>query len=240
MALCAALVAAQAAAHAGTGEIVVGGIPSSAVAAALGAGLALATWQHTRPAPPAAWLIIAAVLPAAALAYAYAGVPAVVGMLPVAASEEAVFRVAVPLLVAAAFTSWASSWPAARGLPAPVAVILASVVFTLMPGHVAQWSTSPTGPAPWIALSVLWSGMLLRGFPLAAVMAHHALVDLAALAVANGAPAHTWTVFLVVPVLAAVILEYVRDRRERDVPDSVTPDRPPAVPTTWPHGTSST
>ena len=211
--VCAVLVLLEAAAHVGIQSASIGEIPFTPLAVVAALVLTVTTWNKTAPPPPATWVFIIAALPAAMMSITYAGVASSTGLLFVAFGEEAVFRVAVPLLVLAIINKATGTTRWTRWSPL-VAVSFSAVVFAVMPGHVAQWGTSPTGPAPWVALSILWAGMLLRGLPLVAVIVHHALVDFAALSVTHGAPAVTWTAFLVLPVATGIVLEFRRDRRQ--------------------------
>lgn len=157
------------------------------------------------PAVPIVAFLAVAVLCAAV----YSGTGTPVALVAAAAGEESVYRLALPLLVAALLRRAG----APRPVPCLAAVASVSVLFAFLPGHVAQFATSPLGPVPWIGLSVMWMWMLWRGASIVVVAAHHTALNCVAFSTSAGASPLLWTAAVVVPALTWMVLEGRRDRR---------------------------
>lgn len=186
---------------------VVGGVPlapSAAVGLVAVAALARRGRLDASAVPIAVFLAVA--VPLAAV---YSSPQTPFALAAAAAGEEASYRLAVPVLVATVLRRCGLPQP----VPAAAAMVAAALLFAYLPGHVAQFDSSPLGPAPWIGLAVLWVWMLWRGTSIAVVAAHHAAMNCVAFSTDAGAPQWVWTVSVVVPALTWMVLEGRRDRR---------------------------
>jgi hypothetical protein len=131
------------------------------------------------------------------------------GLVLAALGEELVYRLAVLALVGAACAAllgrnWrnAEDWGVVPGL---VALFAAGLVFTLLPGHVAQMSDT-LHALPFACLGVVLGYAVLRTgalFPAAVV---HALLNLATIAAIAGTISSDWRVALAASALVALVL----------------------------------
>lgn len=105
-----------------------------------------------------------------------------VGLLVAAAGEELVYRFAMLLLVgAAAARVMGRDWrrPARWGNgPGATALVAAGVVFSLLPGHVAQME-APISTLPFASLSLVLGWAVLRSGALWPVIVTHLVLNLA-------------------------------------------------------------
>jgi len=129
--------------------------------------------------------------PAEVLAYAIGSV-----------EEELVFRLAAPLATGG-FAAWVLGRPvtdlrAWGNVPCTVAVVTSAVVFTCMPGHLAQVA-GPLQLVPFLAIAMLLTYIVLRTGALLPGIAVHALLNLATVAHLDGAiPYPAWVVIVAV------------------------------------------
>ncbi len=112
-----------------------------------------------------------------------------IGLMLAALDEELVYRLAVLILVGAAAAKLAGrNWRNAEDWgvgPGVVAILAAGVVFTVLPGHVAQMSDT-LHALPFVCLGMVLGYAVLRTgalFPAAVV---HALLNLATIAAFSG------------------------------------------------------
>jgi membrane protease YdiL (CAAX protease family) len=132
-----------------------------------------------------------------------------VGLVLAALDEELVYRLGVLILVGAACAkltgrNWRNSedW---GGGPGVVAVLASGLVFTVLPGHVAQMSDT-LHALPFVCLGMVLGYAVLRTgalFPAAVV---HALLNLATIAAFNGSISLPLRTALSATVLVALVL----------------------------------
>jgi len=183
------------------------GIPLSPVAAV---GLPVALWVSRRSWRSSTTVVsLCLLVTVSGTAVGVVGLGRIAALLASAGAEETVFRLALPAVVVLGC--------ARRKVPPPVALVAAvsvtTVLFTVMPGHVAQWGGSMWGPLPWAAMSLLWCWMLWRGAALVACVAVHAAMNVAASVVIEGGPQWMWTVTVAVGIAGLVASEAWRDSR---------------------------
>jgi membrane protease YdiL (CAAX protease family) len=131
------------------------------------------------------------------------------GLVVAALGEELVYRLAVLVLVGAACAAalgrnWrnAEDWGVAPGL---VALLAAGLVFTLLPGHVAQMSDT-LHALPFACLGVLLGYAVLRTGALFPAVIVHALLNLATIAALEGSVSPTVRSALAAVALVALVL----------------------------------
>lgn len=186
-----------------------GGVPLSPAAVVGGGAVAMSARRARWGLPAVPLLSLFAVAALGALVQLGPVVPMALAM--AAAGEEAVYRLGVPVLVV-----WVLRRFGWGGLLVPaVAVGTATAVFAFLPGHAEQFSSSPLGPLPWVAVAVLWAWMLWRGMSIAVVAYHHAALNCVAFSVGAGAPSWWWTAAVAVPSLGWMAAEAYRDRNEQ-------------------------
>ncbi len=116
--------------------------------------------------------------------------------------EELVFRLAAPLALGG-ITAWALGRPVGElrawgNGPCAVAVAASAVVFTCMPGHLAQ-AAGPLQLVPFLAIAMLLTYIVLRTGALLPGVAVHALLNLATVAYLAGAiPNLVWASVVIV------------------------------------------
>ncbi|MGZ8753524.1 MAG: CPBP family glutamic-type intramembrane protease [Acidimicrobiia bacterium] len=119
-----------------------------------------------------------------------------------ALEEELVFRFAAPLALGG-LTAWALGRPlgdlrAWGNGPCAVAVIGSAVVFTCMPGHLAQVD-GPLTLVPFLAIAMLLTYSVLRTGALLPGIAVHALLNVATVAYLDGViPNPAWVAVVIV------------------------------------------
>ena len=131
-----------------------------------------------------------------------------VGLIVAAIGEELVYRLAV-LIVVGAVTAWlmgrnwrnAEDWGNAPGI---VALLAAGLIFTLLPGHVAQMSDT-LHALPFASLGIVLGYAVLRTGALIPAAIVHALLNLTTIAaVSTGAPVALRTGLATAALLALV------------------------------------
>ena len=126
-----------------------------------------------------------------------------------ALDEELVYRLAVLIIVGAATAALLRrNWrnPEDWGLgPGVVAMLASGLVFMLLPGHIAQM-TSTTRAVPFVALGILLAYAVLRTGALLPAVVVHALLNLAAIAALTDHVANGWRVLFAALVLVALVL----------------------------------
>ena len=112
-----------------------------------------------------------------------------IGLVLAALDEEIVYRLAVLILVGATVAklsgrNWrnAEDWGVGPGL---VAIVASGVIFTILPGHVAQISDT-LHALPFVALGMVLGYAMLRTGALLPAVVVHALLNLATIAVFKG------------------------------------------------------
>lgn len=116
--------------------------------------------------------------------------------------EELVFRFAAPLAVGG-LAAWVLGRPVGDVRswgtgPCAVAVVASAVVFTCMPGHLAQ-VTGPLQVVPFLSIAMLLTYIVLRTGALLPGIAVHALLNLATVAHLDGAiPNPVWAAIVIV------------------------------------------
>jgi hypothetical protein len=131
------------------------------------------------------------------------------GLVVGALGEELVYRLAVLVLVGAGCAAllgrnWrnAEDWGVVPGI---VALLFAGIVFTLLPGHVAQMSNT-LHALPFACLGVVLGYAVLRTGALFPASVVHALLDLATIAAIAGTISADWRLLLAVSALVALVL----------------------------------
>ena len=131
------------------------------------------------------------------------------GLIVAALGEELVYRLAVLVLVgAAAAKVMGRNWRNAEDwgvVPGVIALLAAGLVFTLLPGHVAQMSDT-LHALPFACLGVVLGYAVLRTgalFPAAVV---HSVLNLATIAAIDGAISLELRTALAAAALAALVL----------------------------------
>ena len=162
-----------------------GTVPLSWATVAAVGGLLLARAGTTGRFGPAWWggvaLLTVLLLPAAWAAY---GGSEVAGFVLGSATEEIVYRLALPVVIVAALrTVKVATQPALW-----VAFVVSTTVFTFLPGHIAQAQDAGTPLMLLVvaAVGVLWFGVVWRGGSIAAAVVCHVLVNLSMLPVEVG------------------------------------------------------
>jgi membrane protease YdiL (CAAX protease family) len=131
------------------------------------------------------------------------------GLIVAALGEELVYRLAVLVLVGALCAkllgrNWrnAEDWGV---LPGVVALLAAGLVFTLLPGHVAQMSDT-LHALPFACLGVLLGYAVLRTGALLPATVVHAVLNLATIAAISGTIPAEWRTGLAASALLALVL----------------------------------
>jgi membrane protease YdiL (CAAX protease family) len=157
----------------------------------------LAAWRETL-------LVIGGLLVAVGLVFvARVGSPGEVLAFGIGSlEEELVFRLAAPLALGG-LTAWALGRPVGDlrswgSGPCAVAVVGSAVVFTCMPGHLAQVA-GPLQLVPFLSIAMLLTYIVLRTGALLPGVAVHALLNLATVAYLEGAiPNPVWAAVVIV------------------------------------------
>jgi membrane protease YdiL (CAAX protease family) len=139
------------------------------------------------------------------------------GLVLAALDEEIVYRLAVLIVVGALVAklrgrNWRNSedWGIGPGL---VAIIASGVVFTVLPGHVAQMSDT-LHALPFVCLGMVLGYAMLRTGALLPAVVVHALLNLATIASFTGTiPPVVRTILAAVALLALVLGTVVAGRR---------------------------
>ncbi len=190
------------------------------LALALGVGLRRLGWDRANRRAWREFLAVGSVVLVGALAqYAVRiGGPAeAAGLVIAALGEELVYRLAVLVLVGAV-VAWCTgrNWRNAEdwGPVAGVAALLAGgLVFTLLPGHLAQVQ-GVTTVVPFASLGVVLGYAVLRTGALLPAVAVHALVNVTTIAALTGAAAPGLrTAFVATALVALVAATVVAGRR---------------------------
>lgn len=133
----------------------------------------------------------------------------VVGLAIAAAGEELVYRFALLLLVgAAAARVLGRDWrrPARWGNgPGALALVVAGVVFSLLPGHVAQMH-APISTLPFASLSLVLGWAVLRTGALWPVIVAHLMLNLATFGSVGGGISVTARVAICLATLVGLLL----------------------------------
>jgi hypothetical protein len=161
-----------------------------------GAVLALGIWQYTAR---------------------VAGFREAIGLVLAALDEELIYRLAVLILLGACSAAlvgrnWrnAEDWGVAPGL---VALLGSGLVFTLLPGHVAQMSNT-LHALPFAALAIVLGYAVLRTGALFPAVMVHALLNLVTIAALNTNTPGAWrTAFAASALLALVGCTIIAGRR---------------------------
>jgi membrane protease YdiL (CAAX protease family) len=131
------------------------------------------------------------------------------GLVLAALDEEIVYRLAVLILVGALAAkmsgrSWrnAEDWGVGAGL---VAILASSLVFTVLPGHVAQMSDT-LHALPFVCHGMVLGYAMLRTGALLPAVVVHALLNLATIAAFDGEISLALRTALTATVLVALIL----------------------------------
>ncbi len=132
-----------------------------------------------------------------------------IGLVLAALDEEIVYRLAVLILVGAcaaklAGRDWrnAEDWGVGPGL---VAIVASGVVFTVLPGHVAQMSDT-LHALPFVCLGMVLGYAMLRTGALLPAVVVHTLLNLATIAAFNGEISVELRTALVATALVALVL----------------------------------
>ena len=132
-----------------------------------------------------------------------------IGLVLAALDEEIVYRLAVLILVGACAAklsgrNWrnAEDWGAGPGL---VAIVASGVVFTLLPGHVAQMSDT-LHALPFVCLGMVLGYAMLRTGALLPAVVVHALLNLATIAAFDGEISVALRTSLAATALVALVL----------------------------------
>ena len=131
------------------------------------------------------------------------------GLILAALGEELVYRLAVLILVGASCAkllrrNWrnAEDWGVVPGI---VALLVAGLVFTLLPGHVAQMSDT-LHALPFACLGVLLGYAVLRTGALFPATVVHSVLNLATIAAISGTISAEWRTSLSASALIALVL----------------------------------
>jgi membrane protease YdiL (CAAX protease family) len=137
------------------------------------------------------------------------GVAEAMGLVLAALDEEIVYRLAVLILVGATVAklsgrNWrnAEDWGVGPGL---AAIVASGVIFTVLPGHVAQ-ITDTLHALPFVALGMVLGYAMLRTGALLPAVVVHALLNLATIAVFKGAMEPVLRSTLAAALLLALVL----------------------------------
>jgi membrane protease YdiL (CAAX protease family) len=132
-----------------------------------------------------------------------------VGLVLAALDEEIVYRLAVLILVGALAAkvsgrNWrnAEDWGVGPGL---VAIVASGLVFTVLPGHVAQMSDT-LHALPFVCLGMVLGYAMLRTGALLPAVVVHALLNLATIAAFDGEISVALRTALAATALVALIL----------------------------------
>lgn len=182
-------------------------IPAFALAAGCGSRLLGRSSNHLVAA--GYWAIIAGVLPALLLVYANKGradmwLTFVVGSF----SEEFVYRLAIPMVLAAAlrYVGVRQAW--AR----PAGFAFAAMWFVLLPGHRDQMDHLASA-VPFIAYAILAAFVVYRSGSVLPMGAAHAVSNLLTVLLWAGATTANQRAVALTVVLAVLVLAYSRPRR---------------------------
>jgi membrane protease YdiL (CAAX protease family) len=131
------------------------------------------------------------------------------GLVLAALDEEVVYRLAVLVLVGATVAklsgrNWRNSedWGVAPGL---AAIVASGVVFTVLPGHVAQMSDT-LHALPFVCLGMVLGYVMLRTGALLPAVVVHALLNLATIAAFTGEISPVLRTALAATALVALLL----------------------------------
>ena len=131
------------------------------------------------------------------------------GLILAALGEELVYRLAILVLVGATCAkllgrNWrnAEDWGVMPGI---VALLMAGLVFTLLPGHVAQMSDT-LHALPFACLGVVLGYAVLRTGALFPATVVHAVLNLATIAAVSGTISAGWRTALSAAALVALVL----------------------------------
>jgi hypothetical protein len=137
------------------------------------------------------------------------GLGEALGLVLAALDEEIVYRLAVLILVGAIVAklsgrNWrnAEDWGAGPGL---AAIVASGLVFTVLPGHVAQISDT-LHALPFVALGMVLGYAMLRTGALLPAVVVHALLNLATIAAFKGAIPIALRSTLAAALLLALVL----------------------------------
>ena len=137
-----------------------------------------------------------------------AGFQEAVGLVVAALDEELVYRLAVLILVGAACAALVGrNWRNAEdwGLGPGLAALLASgLMFTLLPGHVAQMSNT-LHALPFAALAIVLGYAVLRTGALFPAVMVHALLNLVTIAALNSNTPAAWRSAFAASALLALV-----------------------------------
>ena len=164
------------------------------------------------------------------------GTAVAIGLIAAALGEELVYRLAVLIVVGAVMAKlmgqpWRNSedWGA---LPGVTALIAGGLVFTLLPGHIAQMSSTLTA-LPFASLGVVLGYAVLRTGALLPAVVVHSFLNIATIAVIVGdVSIEMRTAFACVALVALVSGTIVAGQRLgilRKAPASVDLCNPPPV-----------
>ncbi len=132
-----------------------------------------------------------------------------IGLVLGALDEELVYRLAVLIVVGAGCAAvLRRNWrnPETWGLgPGLIAMLASGFVFMLLPGHVAQMS-STTRALPFVALGIILAYAVLRTGALLPAVLVHALLNLATIAALTDNVANVWRVLFATMVLITLVL----------------------------------
>lgn len=132
-----------------------------------------------------------------------------IGLVLGALDEELVYRLAVLIVVGATCAAvLRRNWrnPEDWGLgPGLIAMLASGVVFMLLPGHVAQMS-STTRALPFVALGIILAYAVLRTGALLPAVVVHALLNLATIAALTDNVENIWRVLFAATVLVTLVL----------------------------------
>ena len=137
------------------------------------------------------------------------GLGEALGLVLAALDEELVYRLAVLILVGATVSrlsgrNWrnAEDWGVGPGL---VAILASGLVFTVLPGHVAQM-TDTLHALPFVCLGVVLGYAMLRTGALLPATVVHALLDLATIAAFSGEMSSELRMSMAATALMALLL----------------------------------
>lgn len=177
-------------------------IPGGIMAAVLAPSVA---GRHCSPLFAAAfWIAAAGVLVVLAVVYADSlHRPEVGGLTLAALSEELVYRLAAPMVLAvlAHRAGLAARWSVWFGF------LLAAAWFVMLPGHTHQIAT-PAQAVPFVAYALLSAWIVVRSGAIIAVALVHAISNLAALLVWEGVAVPDARVWLMAGLLGLLAVGY--------------------------------
>lgn len=191
----------------GTLDLSLATLPSFALA--VGCGKRLLGRSSNRRLATGYWVVVAGVIPALLLVYLQQGRPGLwVSFVVAAFGEEFVYRLAIPMVLAAAFrrAGVRAAWSR------PVAFSIAAAWFVLLPGHREQM-VHVSSAAPFIAYAALAAFVVYRSGAVLPMGAAHAVSNLLTALLWSGATSVDHRSVALVVVLVALVLAYGRPRR---------------------------